>query len=226
MSAQTETATRRTRRRKRADAGSVRASQRDLELLRFTGEQFALTLPQLARLMGRSEHAARWLRSRWQRAGWAQGRALLVGEPVFVWLMRRGLSAASLDYSVWKPNPGALAHIAAVTEVRLYLREQRPDALWISERELARDAKQELGGFGAHRPDGLLVDQDRELAIEVELTQKRRSRAERIMREQLARYGGLVYFAAPAPKRMLDELAQQVGSGRVRVRALPGAEEA
>jgi hypothetical protein len=162
---------------RRSDADLVRASTRDLELLRFTGEQFALTLPQLARLMGRSERAARWLRSRWQRAGWAQGRALLLGEPVFVWLTRRGLSVAGLDYSVWKPNPGALAHIAAVTEVRLFLREQRPEATWISERELARDAKHELGGFGAHRPDGLLVLDQRELAVEVELSQKRRSRA-------------------------------------------------
>jgi hypothetical protein len=32
-------------RRRRSDAGTVRASERDLELLRLTGEQFALTLP-------------------------------------------------------------------------------------------------------------------------------------------------------------------------------------
>lgn len=213
-----------TGRRLRSDAGSVRASERDLELLRFTGEQFALTLTQLARLMGRTEHAARWLRSRWQRAGWAQGRALLVDEPVFVWLTRRGLSAAGLDYSVWRPNPGALAHIAAVSEVRLYLAERRPEALWVCERELAREARTELSGFGAHRPDGLLVQDDRELAIEVELTQKRRSRAELIMRERLARYGSVLYFAAPAPKRMLDALASELGAGRVQVRPLPGCE--
>jgi hypothetical protein len=211
-------------RRRRSDAGSIRASARDLELLRFTGEQFALTLPQLARLMGRSEHAARWLRSRWHRAGWAQGRALLVGEPVFVWLTRHGLSAAGRDYSVWKPNPGALAHIAAVTEGRLCLRKRRPEALWVCERELARDSRRELGGFGAHRPDGLLVQDGRELAIEVELTLKRRSRAELIMREQLARYGSVLYFAAPAPKRMLEALASELGGGRVQVRPLPGGE--
>jgi DNA-binding CsgD family transcriptional regulator len=74
------------RRARRADAGSVRVSARDIELLRIVGEQHGVTLPQLARMMGCSEHGARWLRSRSERAGWARGRALLVGEPVSVWL--------------------------------------------------------------------------------------------------------------------------------------------
>jgi DNA-binding CsgD family transcriptional regulator len=97
-------------RARRSDAGAVRCSARDVELLRIVGEQYAVTLPQLARLMDCSSHAARWLRSRWERAGWARGRAVLVDEPVFVWLTRRGHGIAGLDYSVWRPNPGMLAH--------------------------------------------------------------------------------------------------------------------
>src|SRR5215216_6023953 len=135
-------------RARRADAGGVRCSARDLELLRFVGEQHAVSLPQLARVMGCSALAARWLRSRWERAGWARGRALLVGEPVFVWLTRRGLRVAGLPFRSWRENPGALAHIAAVNEVRLYVEETRPEAVWVCERELARDARRELGGFG------------------------------------------------------------------------------
>src|SRR5690348_6131449 len=50
------------------------------------------------------------LRTRWERAGWARGRALLVGEPVFVWLTRRGQSLDGIDYSVWRPNAGMLTH--------------------------------------------------------------------------------------------------------------------
>ncbi len=87
-------------RARRSDAGTVRCSERDLELLRVVGERYAVSLPQLARMMGCSSHAARWLRARWERAGWARGRALLVGEPVFVWLTRRGQSLAGIEYSV------------------------------------------------------------------------------------------------------------------------------
>jgi hypothetical protein len=43
---------------------------------------------------------------------------MLVGEPVFVWLTGRGQSIAGIDYSVWRPKAGMLAHIAAVTDVR------------------------------------------------------------------------------------------------------------
>src|SRR3954452_19174524 len=104
---------------RRADAGVVRATERDLRLLRWVAEQYAVSIPQLARLMGRSEHAARWLRARWQRAGWAQGRTVFVGRPVFVWATRDGLRLAGVGLKVWEPSPGALAHIEAVNEVRL-----------------------------------------------------------------------------------------------------------
>lgn len=209
------------RRARRADAGLVRCSARDLELLRIVGEQYALSLPQLARLMDCSLHAARWLRSRWERAGWARGRAMLVGEPVFVWLTRRGQRLAGLDYSVWRPNPGALAHIAALTDVRLYVMERYVGATWVCERELHRELASDPGGRQRHRPDGLVVLDGREVAVEVELTLKRRARLERIMRELVARYGSVSYFAAPSPRRTLEQLAAEVGGGRVQVLGLP-----
>src|ERR687895_2782539 len=143
-------------RRRRSDAGERRLSERDLELLSIVGEQYALSLPQLARLMGRSFHAARWLRSRWERAGWAKGRAVVVGEPVFVWLTRRGQRIAGSEYSLWRPNPGALAHIAAVTDVRFWVAERHPQADWVCERELAREARL-TGAGGQHRPDALVI---------------------------------------------------------------------
>src|ERR671925_2182944 len=141
-------------RRRRSDAGDPRCSGRDLALLSIVGEQYALSLPQLARLMGRSLHAARWLRSRWERAGWAQGRAVLLGQPVFVWLTRRGQRIAGLEYSLWRPNPGALAHIAAVTDVRLWVAGRHSHASWVCERELARES-QLTGTGGRRRPGGV-----------------------------------------------------------------------
>ena len=207
--------------RRRADAGSVRCSARDLELLRIVGEQYAISLPQLARLMGRSVHAARWLRSRWEAAGWVRGRALLVGEPVFVWLTRRGQQVAGSEFSLWRPNPGALAHIVAVTDVRLWVSHRHPRAEWVCERELAREAATAAGGGAAHRPDALVVLDGREVPVEVELSHKRRARRERIMRELVARYGQAVYFAAEGPRRQLEGLAETVGGGRVQVLGLP-----
>jgi hypothetical protein len=213
----------RKRRARRADVGTVRCSARDLELLRVVGEQYAVTLPQLARLMGCSSHAARWLRSRWERAGWARGRAVLVGEPVFVWLTRRGHGIAGVDYAVWRPNPGMLAHIAAVTDVRLDVLGRHPGAEWVCERELHREVAGPRGTCQLHRPDALVVIDGREVAVEVELTLKRRGRIEQIMRELVARYGSVSYFAAPAPRRTLEQLAGDIGGGSVQVLGLPEA---
>lgn len=216
-----EAATTDTARVTRRDAGAVRCSARDVELLRVVGDQYAVTLPQLARLMDCSAHAARWLRTRWERAGWARGRAMLVGEPVFVWLTRRGHGIAGIDYAVWRPNAGMLAHIAAVTEVRLDVLGRHQRAQWVSERELHREVAAEPGGRQRHRPDGLVLLDGREVAVEVELTLKRRARIESIMRELVARYGSVSYFAAPAPRRTLEQLAAEVGGGRVQVLGLP-----
>jgi hypothetical protein len=211
-------------RRRRSDAGDIRCSSRDLELLSIVGEQYAVSLPQLARLMGRSLHAARWLRSRWERAGWVRGRAVLVGQPVFVWLIRRGQRIAGSEYSLWRPNPGALAHIAAVTDVRLWVAQRHPGAAWVCERELAREARL-TGSAGQHRPDGLVVLDGRELPVEVELSHKRRARRERIMRELVARYGQAVYFAPDGPRQRLEETARSFGNERVQVLALPSGRE-
>jgi hypothetical protein len=200
--------------------GKVRPSARDLELLRFVGEQYAVTLLQLARLMGRSLHAARWLRARWERAGWARGRSLLVGEPVLVWATRRGLRLAGLDYRAWRPNPGMVRHIAAVNEVRLFVRERRPEADWVCERELARDGH--ASANGGHRPHAVAVVDGREVAVEVDLTHKRRRRTERIVTS----YGSVWYFAAARPRRAIEQVAERVGGGRVQVLPLPGEEDA
>ena len=213
--------TEQTTRRRRADAGLIRTTECDLRLLRILGEQYALSVPQLARLMGRSRHAGRWLRERWQRAGWVEGRALIVGQPPFVWLTRRGLGAAGLDYAVWRPRPGQLPHVAAVTEVRLDVERRHPDGEWVSERDLAKTGS----GSTAHRPDGLVMTARGAVAVEVELTQKERRRAARIMRELIAAHQSVTYFAAEAPRRQLQALAEEIGGGRVQVLPLPDDEE-
>jgi hypothetical protein len=63
-----------------------------------------------------------------------------------------------------------------------------------------------------------------EVAVEVELTLKRRARIEQIMAELVARYGSVTYFAAAAPQRTLTQLAAEVGRGRVQVLELPKEE--
>jgi hypothetical protein len=89
-------------RRRRCDYGSVKASERDLELLGLIGEQYAVTVPQLARLIGRRLDTARSLRDRWKRAGWINSGQLSTQAPSFVWLTSRG--AANSPFRLWQPT--------------------------------------------------------------------------------------------------------------------------
>jgi hypothetical protein len=66
-----------------------------------------------------------------------------------------------------------------------------------------------------------VVIDGREVAVEVELTLKRRARIEQIMAELVARYGSVTYFAASAPRRTLQRLAAEIGRARVQVLELP-----
>jgi len=105
--------------------------------------------------------------------------------------------------------------------VRLHVLDRHPDATWVCERELHRELAAAPGGRQRHRPDGLVVIDGREAAVEVELTLKRRARIAQIMAELVARYGSVTYFAAPAPRRALTAAAADIGRGRVQILDLP-----
>lgn len=196
-------------------------SPRDLAVLPVIAEQCAITQPQLARLIGRSEHTARWLRQRWQRAGWVEGRVLLVGVRAFIWLTPRGQRVCGVDFKPWRPTAIArLPHLGAVTDVRLYVAERRPEATWISERCLARE-RALSGERHAHLPDAEVRIGDQRVAVEVELTQKERRRTEAIVAELCGRFDAVWYFAAPGAHRHLEAVIARNNFDRVQLLELP-----
>lgn len=112
-------------------------SARDRQLLRLIGEQYLVTLLQLAYLAGRSERTARWLRTRWQRAGLVNAGMLLVEEPTIVWLSRRGLACVDLPWKEVRPNYHTVASAAALVELRLAAAVAYPSAVWVPRRALS-----------------------------------------------------------------------------------------
>src|SRR5207244_6874750 len=125
-------------RRARRDRGSFQISERDQELLGLVAEQYAVTLDQLARLIGRTHRTARGLRDRWCNAGWTRSAKLAVHLPPFVWLTSRGSRVAQSPYRTWEPNQGLAAHIEAVTNVRVLLECELRLGSWECERAIAQ----------------------------------------------------------------------------------------
>lgn len=207
-------------RRRRSDFGSVRLSGRDAQLLLLVGEQYAITVEQLASLIGRTHRTARWLRDRWQRAGWVASRQLEAGGPSFIWLTRQGIRVAQSPYRSWEPNPGLAAHIQAVTEMRLLLERQLRLGEWQSERALAKTYGPR-SQTRLHLPDAVLVTEQGKAAIEVELSLKSRARLETIVADLGERYQQVWYFAAPRLVPTLTEIAESARWQNVRVHHSP-----
>jgi hypothetical protein len=171
----------------------------DASGLLFVADMYGLQLDQLGALLGLSARQVSALTARWTQRGLAESAILSPG-PRWVWLTRTGLRECGLPYAAAPPALSRLAHIRAVTAVRLAF-EQAPGyraagAHWRAERRLRSlmagrlGSRDHLPDAELHWPDAAAVAWAGECwAIEAELTPKTVNRTTAIMRELLARTG-------------------------------------
>jgi hypothetical protein len=188
-----------------ADQRAAQAS-RDSTGLIFAAEMYGLQLDQLGALLSLTKTQARALVSRWTSRGLAESATLGPGPP-WVWVTRAGLAACGVRYAAAPPALARLAHIRAVTAIRLALEAvpayRDAGAHWRSERHLrarlAARARDHLPDGEVHWPDIAPVAWAGECwAIEAELTPKTVVRTSSIMRELLTRTGDYGCPAAEA----------------------------
>ena len=183
-------------------------TQRDIDGLVFVAEMYGVQLDQLASLFEVTEARAAAVGARWRARGYADAARLGPGKP-WLWLTRAGLAACGLRYTAATPALSRLAHIRAVTAIRLALESsgtyRTAAACWRSERHLrARigkvGAREHIPDGEVHWPDTANVPYAGECwAIEAELTAKTVRRTVAIMRELLTRTGD---YGCPAAERM------------------------
>jgi hypothetical protein len=191
-----------------ARPGAAQLTERDLRGLLFAAEMYGLQSDLVAGLLGVGEQAAGRVVARWRRLGYAESARLGPG-PSWTWLTRQGLNACGLRYTPAPPALSRLAHIRAVTVVRLALESapsyQRADACWRSERRMRARMGGRVG-LREHLPDGEIhfphgsgsPFADECWAVEAELTRKTVRRTAEIMLELLTRTGDYGCPAAEA----------------------------
>lgn len=183
---------------------------RDAPALVFAADMYGVQFDQLAVLTG-GDKAARAAAARWRSVGYAQTARLGPGAP-WLWATRAGLAACGLKYTAVPPALSRLAHIRAVTTVRLALEAtaayREANAFWRSERRIRLrhgvGVREHLPDAEVHWPDEAPVAWAGECwAVEAELTRKTVARTAAIMREILARTGdyGCPAAEAAAPGR-------------------------
>jgi hypothetical protein len=222
---------------RRADAGTVRLSQRDIDGLLICGEHCGAPFDLLAVALRVQPDRLPAITARWRRAGYAATGRLGPG-PVWCWLTRDGMTATGLGFPAARPALGRLAHLRAILAARLWLQAgpawQLGQAWWHSERRLRADRP--AAGRREHVPDAEIHWPSIEAspyagqvwAVEVELTPKPVARTIRIMSGLLSplRYAQVIYLTAPAARPVVVRAAASLPpaeQARVVVRELPAS---
>ena len=230
MMAQAQDTITTTRPARRADAGAIRLSQRDIDGLLLCGERYGCPYDLLAA-------AVRVPAVRLRRAGCADTGRLGPG-PGWCWLTRAGMTGTGLGFPAVRPALGRLAHVRAVLAARLWLQANpawsQGQPWWHSERRLRADLP--AAGRREHVPDAEIhwpsitasPYAGQVWAIEVELTPKAAARTTRIMTGLLSpmRYAQVVYLTAPAARGVVTRAAAGLPPGdqpRMVIRELPAA---
>jgi hypothetical protein len=224
-------------RARRWDTGPA-ATARDLAVLRFVGEQYAVRVDVAALLLARlapkpvgqlSRRTVRQRLSRWEQAGWTLRRRML--GRTWVLPTRVGMRLAGLELDPWMPALDRLAHHHAVAVVRLAREPVPGQGGWVSERELWR----RRGRASWHLADGALptvvpaawqgIDQAWEL-VEVELTQKARPRLVAALKTRPPHTAAITYYVpaalhAPLSTQLASVVRELGGRPEVTVTPLP-----
>ena len=186
----------------RERAHGVLVTERDLAVLRWISEQFAVRADVIRWLLGGdrpiSEGRTRQVIDRWRRAGLVNQRRFFLGAEPVVWPTREGLRLVLDGYRARTPALSMLAHIHAVSLVRFGLERRGAVNGWVPERALYRARPSP----DIHVADGEYTDQaGRRTAVEVELTVKAADRLRRIIGDLTLEYDRVLYVTGDGKVR-------------------------
>jgi len=208
----------------RGDKGLPRLEERDLIVLRWMMQMYAVRFDQLQVLLARHspkkdelqdpEHVSgstvRTHLARWKRLKLVEFRKIYAGkdDPLWCWLSSYGLNylaneedehSKMIVYRYFLPKPNRdLTHIYLINQARLYIERQYPDYVWLSERQLLKQqAARPKAIKQKHITDGLIYRPDgRAIALEVERWDKAEDRLDAIMQELAQTYHRTWYFVS------------------------------
>lgn len=206
----------------------MRITERDKAAIRFVAEVGAVRLDDLAALLsylgGRrtpiGARTARGIVTRWRDAGFTEHHRVFHGQPSILVATRKGarLTAQPQKLRVGLPAVSELTHDLTTAAVAITYRCH--ERQWTGERLLAVTSTEE------HRPDGLSVQGDTKIAVEVERTVKSRKRYETILPALLSSYDRVDYWVTEdtnkAVRDAIHEYLTAAERDRIRVAGLRG----
>ncbi len=202
----------------------VELTERDLSVLRWTGEQYATRLDQAQRLLGQqagvgaqtpgmlSESATRAWLTRMKAIGAIEMDKPYRAQPPYFWLTIAGLRLINLDFKALRPATNTLNHLYWCGQARLYMAVERPSYVWISERRLRSEHAQATRGHhkAPELPDAHLQTDVGVIAIEVELTDKQNARLVSLIRRRVTEYYTVFYFCSRETQSHVEAVKKEL----------------
>jgi len=150
----------------------------EIEILRFVHEFGFCEIEQIIKRFELRKSSAYAYMKRLVLKGLVTNARIIKYQPRAYYLTAKCIGLLELDLPVIRGIPlNIYEHQLTVVKVYIQLRKLYTGAVWISERRLFRERKNQ----DDHIPDGVLVFPDKPCAIEVEKTPKTKSRLEGIM---------------------------------------------
>lgn len=157
-------------------------TDRDVAILNFINEFGFCEMPQIERKFGVKTPRSYKVMQRLVKAGLVCHERVFYNRHGAFYLSHEGAKYTQLPAILNLPKDN-YKHQLTIMEVYFKLIQLYPEAAWVSERMLKRDKFTEGIGKTGHIPDGKIIFPDnREIAIEVELTLKSKRRLEQIFR--------------------------------------------
>ncbi|OGT35278.1 MAG: hypothetical protein A3F11_10125 [Gammaproteobacteria bacterium RIFCSPHIGHO2_12_FULL_37_14] len=163
-------------------------TDRDVEILNFINEFGFCEMPQIEKKFGVKTPRSYKVMQRLVKAGLVNHERVFHNRHGAFYLTNEGAKYTHLPaiFNLPKDN---YKHQLTIMEVYFKLIQLYPTVVWVSERVLKRDKFTEGIGKSGHIPDGKMIFPDnREIAIEVELTLKSKRRLEQIFRAYGAQF--------------------------------------
>lgn len=190
-------------RKVRKDKGTPQWADRDRMLWEYIGQMRAMSFDQVRRLAARaspegiedgvlsvsrtSEIISRYTA---EQVRYAVLTSIFRAQPGWIYLMRRGLRQAGLDFRAEAPSVRSLEHLYWINEVRLKLEEEYPNMRWIGERSLQAEQEQRKAGQKlSHIQDEILVLPGKDgktqiIDIEVQVSKPSPGEVQEVMSDQ------------------------------------------
>ena len=207
----------------REDKGIPRLEERDLIVLRWILQMYAVRFDQLQILLARHspkkeeltdpEHVSpstvRTHLRRWKALGLVVYRKILYAkeDPLWCWITPYGLrflafeedqNGETITYSYYEPKEKDLKHMYLINQARLYIEKHYPTYTFRSERQLRREQNARPKAIKQkHLTDGLVYRPDgRAIALEIERWDKAAEKLPGILHELTQTYHRTWYFVS------------------------------